>query len=55
MQFTADHYYRASRERIVEAALLYDRQRYGLGMYVAGLAVESLLRAFRYQKDPPVR
>jgi HEPN domain-containing protein len=51
MQFTAEHYYRAARERIIEASILYDRQRHGLSMYVAGLAVECLLRAFRARKD----
>lgn len=52
MQFTAEQYYRAALERIVEAGVLYDRQRYGLCMYVSGLAVECLLRAFRWRKDP---
>jgi hypothetical protein len=52
MQFTAEHYYRAARERIIEASVLYDRQCHGLSMYVAGLAVECLLRAFRAKKDP---
>lgn len=52
MQFTAEHYYRAACERIVEAGVLYDKQRHGLSMYVAGLSVECLLRAFRFRKDP---
>jgi hypothetical protein len=52
MQFSAEHYYRAACERIVEAGVLYDKQRHGLSMYVAGLSVECLLRAFRFRKDP---
>lgn len=52
MQFTAEHYYRAANERMIEATLLYERQRWGLAMYVAGLAVECLLRAFRCWRDP---
>jgi hypothetical protein len=52
MQFTAEHYYRSAQERIIEAGILYDRGRYGLAMYIGGLSVECLLRAFRFRKDP---
>lgn len=52
MQFTAEHYYRAARERSVEASVLHDRQHFGLSMYVAGLSVECLLRAFLSRKSP---
>jgi hypothetical protein len=52
MQFTAEHYYRSARERILEAGVLYDRQRFGLSMYIAGLSVECLLRAFRSRSTP---
>ena len=52
MQFTTEQYYRSARERIIEANLLYHRQRYGLSIYVAGLSVECLLRGFRRRRDP---
>jgi HEPN domain-containing protein len=52
MQFTADEYYRASLERMKQAHRLYrDGAAYALAMYCGGLAVESLLRAFRFAED----
>ena len=52
MDFTADHYYRASVERMSQAQHLY---RVGVGyyavaMYNAGLAVECLLRAYMLKR-----
>src|ERR1700722_10324151 len=48
MDFTADHYFRASMERMSQAHHLYQEGKgcYALAMYTAGLAVECLLRAF---------
>jgi hypothetical protein len=48
MDFTADHYFRASVERIGQAQRLYREGagHYALAMYAAGLAVECLLRAY---------
>ncbi len=48
MDFTADHYYRAALERTTQAHHLYREGtgNYALAMYAAGLAVESMLRAF---------
>jgi hypothetical protein len=52
MQFTADQYYRASLERMKQARELYrGGAAYALAMYCGGLAVESLLRAFRWSDD----
>jgi HEPN domain-containing protein len=51
MQFTAEHYYRAACERIADARVLYDKGRHGLCLYVSGLAVECLLRAFVWKKS----
>jgi hypothetical protein len=52
MQFTADQYYRVSLERMRQAHGLYrDGEAYSLTMYCGGLAVESLLRAFRWAED----
>ena len=46
MDFTADHYFRASVERMSQAQHLYRQGEgyYALAMYAAGLAVECLLR-----------
>src|SRR5947209_12246097 len=48
MDFTADHYFRASVERMSQAHHLYRKGKgsYALAMYAAGLAVECLLRAY---------
>ncbi len=52
MQFTAEQYYRVSLERMKQARGLYqDGGAYSLTMYCGGLAVESLLRAFRWTAD----
>ena len=52
MEFTADHYFRASVERMNQAQHLY-RERagnYALAMCVGGLAVECLLRAYMVKR-----
>jgi hypothetical protein len=52
MQSTADQYYRVSLERMKQARRLYQEDAaYSLTMYCGGLAVESLLRAFRWTED----
>lgn len=52
MQFTAEQYYRVSLERMKQARELYqDGMAYSLTMYCGGLAIESLLRAFRWTAD----
>jgi hypothetical protein len=52
MQFTADQYYRASLERINQARGLYQNgEAYSLAMYCGGLAIEALLRAFRWTEE----
>ena len=52
MDFSADHYFRASVERMSQAHILYreGNGRYALAMYVAGLAVECLLRAYMVRR-----
>ncbi len=48
-----EHYFQAARERIEQAQILYSQPRsYSLAMYVAGLAVECLRRAFKARKNP---
>jgi len=53
MDFTADHYFRASVERMSQAQHLYRRGagHYALTMYTAGLAVECLLRAYMVTRN----
>ncbi len=52
MQFRADEYYQASLERTRQAVDLHrGGENYALAMYCAGLAVESMLRAFRWVED----
>lgn len=52
--FKPEHYYRAALERMTQAHLLYREQSsYALCMYVAGLAVECMLRAFKGKRDEP--
>ena len=52
MQFRAEQYYKVSLERMNQAKALYrEGDAFSLTMYCAGLAVESLLRAFRWTED----
>jgi hypothetical protein len=52
MQFRDKEYYAASMERMRQAQVLYARgDAYALAMYCGGLAVECLLRAFRWKAD----
>lgn len=52
MQFRAEQYYRVSLERMEQARKIYQYgAAYALAMYCGGLAVESLLRAFRWTED----
>lgn len=52
MDFGADHYFRASVERMSQAQHLYRQGEgyYALAMYAAGLAVECLLRAYMVER-----
>jgi HEPN domain-containing protein len=52
MGLRSDSYYQAAQERIKEARFLHEKGFHSLSMYVSGLAVECLLRAFRLLKDP---
>lgn len=53
MRFTAEHYFRVSRERLGQAIALYRLgNAYALSMYSAGVGVECLLRAFKLLRDP---
>lgn len=51
--FTSEHYHRAALERMQQAVTLYRQgQSYALAMYIAGVAVECILRAFKLRRDP---
>jgi hypothetical protein len=53
MQFRAEQYYTAGLERMEQARKLYHGgSAFALAMYCGGLAVECLLRAFRWTEDP---
>jgi len=52
MQFRAEQYYRVSLERMEQAHKIYrEGSAFALATYCGGLAVESLLRAFRWTAD----
>jgi HEPN domain-containing protein len=50
MHFRSEHYLEAARERVLSAFRLYESSRYAGAIYFAGVAVESLLRAYRVRK-----
>lgn len=52
MQFRDKDYYRSSLERLSQAKkLALEDDAYALSMYCCGLAIECLLRAFRWKGD----
>ncbi len=52
MQFRADQYYQVSLERMEQSRKIYrGGNSFALAMYCGGLAVECLLRAFRWTED----
>jgi HEPN domain-containing protein len=52
MQFTSEEYYRAAAERMRQAREIHDSgKNYALAVYCGGLAVECILRAYRWRKD----
>ncbi|MCI0378151.1 MAG: hypothetical protein L0215_11130 [Gemmataceae bacterium] len=51
MDFREKDYFEAATERMSQARLLYHQgQCYALAMYCAGLAVECMLRAYRWRE-----
>ena len=51
MRIEAVDYFTAAKERLDEANLLFEKTRYALALYVAGVAVESLLRAYAFRLE----
>lgn len=52
MRIEAVDYVDAAQERLSNAKLLYEAAQYSFALYTAGVAVESLLRAYVIQLDP---
>ncbi len=52
MKFGADDYYCCSIERMDQARHLLQSDSYSLAIYCSGLAIECMLRAFRWKDDP---
>jgi hypothetical protein len=53
MDFRPEHYHRTALERMEQSRSLYlQGTSYALAMYVAGVAVECLLRAFKLKREP---
>lgn len=46
MHFRAEHYLDTARERVFSAVRLYEISRYSVAIYLSGVAVECLLRAY---------
>ena len=56
MDFSPEHYFQTASQRMRQAQLLYDNYNEGtnfaLAIYVGGVAVECMLRAFKGGRDP---
>jgi hypothetical protein len=53
MDFPPEHYFQTSTQRMRQAHHLYEEgASYALSIYVGGVAVECLLRAFKGRRDP---
>ncbi len=51
MKFQAEHYLAAAQERVEDARRLHGAERYPAAIYSSGVAVESLLHAYRRRED----
>ena len=52
MRIEAADYFDAVQERLSNANLLYEAAQYSFALYAAGVAVESLLRAYIVRMEP---
>jgi len=52
MRIEAADYVNAARERLRNVYLLYEAAEYSFALYAAGVAVESLLRAYVFRLEP---
>jgi hypothetical protein len=51
MRFRPEHYLEASQERIDDARRLHNMKRYAAAIYLAGVAVECLLIAYKTREN----
>jgi HEPN domain-containing protein len=51
MRIEPNDYWEAAQDRLTDARRLYAERRYSFSLYAAGLAVESLLRAYRVRQS----
>ncbi|HOO15982.1 MAG: hypothetical protein KBH81_01885 [Phycisphaerae bacterium] len=51
-EFRAETYAVAAQEHVTAAVELHEAERFALAHYIAGLAVECVLRAFKSRLDP---
>lgn len=55
MKFTPEHYFQTATQRMRQAHYLYrEGSSFALAIYVGGVAVECLLRAFKGRRDPTI-
>jgi hypothetical protein len=53
MDFPPEHYFQTALQRMHQAQYLYDEgSSFALAIYVGGVAVECMLRAFKGRRDP---
>jgi HEPN domain-containing protein len=52
MRIEAADYVETAQERLINANLLYEATQYSFALYAAGVAVESLLRAYIVRLEP---
>ena len=51
MQFPPEHYRDAAQDRLTDAARLHAADRFVASVYMSGVAVECMLRAYRARED----
>jgi hypothetical protein len=53
VEFSPEHYFQTASQRIRQAQRLYEEgSSFALAIYVGGVAVECMLRAFKGRRDP---
>ena len=55
MEFPPEHYFQTAMQRMQQAVYLQkEGSSYALAIYVGGVAVECMLRAYKGRRDPSV-
>jgi hypothetical protein len=52
LRLSPDDYRTASLERVADARTLYEARHFSSALYLAGVAVACILRAYRTREDP---